>query len=288
MRKYFFIAALPLLFIASCTGTTEEYVATADSTSLAHDITDINSPSRKIAKTVDLRCRVKNILNTVSAIEEQTRDFGGLVALSELQSQTVERKTLHYKADSLKEVSIYNATAHLQLRVPAFLLDTMLATLPAMVNFIEYRNIRQDDRTLAYLRNAMKNELYTAKAASPKPAEAKEKPLKRTAVLKADSAKAEQIVDRRIDNLQLLDDVNYTTVNIDLSEESQVYTTVIPNTTYAASEPFHTQVVYSLGKGLDILKGITVMIITLWPILLIGTVIWMVYKSKQRNRFRPM
>jgi hypothetical protein len=286
MRKYLIIAALPLLFMASCAGTAEEYVATADSTSFANDITDINSPSRKIAKHVDVRCRVKDILNTVSAIEQRARSLGGMVAVSELQNQSAGRELLHYKADSLKEVNIYNATAHLQLRVPACLLDTMLATLPTMVDFIEYRNIRQDDRTLAYLRNAMKNQLYTAKAPVTKQPGATT--AGKAAVLKPDSVKAEQVVDRRIENLQLLDDVNYTTINMELSQKNQIYTSIIPDVSYAASEPFATQLSYGLNKGLDLLKGIVVVLVTIWPLLLIASVIWIMYINKQRKRTRPL
>lgn len=287
MRKYFFIAAVPLLFMMSCgAGHEDEYLAIADSTSFANDITDINSPSRKIAKQVEVRCRVKNILNTVTAIEERTRGLGGLVAVSELQNQSVERKLLHYKADSLKEINVYNAKAYLQLRVPAYLLDTMLATLPAIVDFIEYRNIKQDDRTLAYLRNSLKNELYTMNVGKPKKIAATAG--NKTISLKPDSAKAEQIIDRRIDNLQLLDDVNYTTINIELSQETQVYASVIPDVNYAASEPFTTQLTYSLSRGLDILKGLVVIIVTLWPLLLIGLITWIIYRLRQRKRFSTM
>ncbi|RYD58625.1 MAG: DUF4349 domain-containing protein [Sphingobacteriales bacterium] len=286
MLRYILIAVIPVILFSSCASNTEEYFSSADSTGFANDVTLLNSPSRKIVKQVEIKSKVKDVLNAVSAIEEMTRSLDGLVALSEMQTGRMEHKTLHYKVDSLKEVTVYNTTANLQVKVPSYLLDTMLVSLPALMDFVSYRNIKQDDRTLAYLRNSLKNELYVAKMET----DEKHTPIthRKQGVINADSSKAEQVVDRRIENLQLLDDVNYTTINIQLSQDGQVHTAIVPDVTYASKEPFSTQVLYALGGGLDILKGIVVLLVRIWPLLFMSAIIWVLYNTRLRRKAKSI
>lgn len=279
MRKSIIIPAALLLFTAACqhAPNENEYLASADSTELAHNPAALTSASRKIVKQADLRCRVKNIMETVSGIEQTVKSIGGMVSVSEMQNLPVRQNTLRYKADSLKEVFVYRPTAILKLRIPVAHLDTMLQTLPALVDFIEYRNIRQDDMTLAYLSNALKNE-SGAEIVRLSPAQD-------TLTYEAIATGTETIIDRKIENLQILDDVHYTRLSIALTQPDQLYTAIVPDPMYAASEPFFKKLGNNLAKGWHIILDIVAAFATLWPFaVLAGAIWWIVYRVKKRKQ----
>lgn len=284
MRKLLPFILVPALFAASCGASTEEYLATADSTSFANDITSITSPSRKIVKQADITCRTGNILAAVSGIEEKTRALGGLIAVSELKNHNTGHKVLQYKEDSLKEINTYNATAHLELRVPAEMVDSMLAAIPPMVDFIESRNFSQNDMTLAYLHNSLTNELHQKTIAQKQKEQAYAS--ETTEQLPDTTTKAEQVINRRIENLQLLDNVNYTLLSIELTQNDQVSTTVIADIDYISSQPFSAQFTYGLQKGWSILKGVAIAMAYSWPFLLAGLGIWVAFTYRRKKKLK--
>jgi hypothetical protein len=279
MRLSFIIIPLAciLLFAACNSADMEQYLSGADSTQLAHDISSLQSPSRKIVKQATLKCRTTNIMNTVASLEKTTLSLGGLVSVSEMNNQVVQQKTLRHTTDSLKEVNIYSTTAMLELRVPTEHLDSMLRTLPAIVDFTEYRNIRQEDLTYAYLSNALKNEAVTKDDSH------------HHGVAKAETktehaAAANTVIDRRLQNLQILDDINYTKILIELTQPNQVYTAIIPDPNYAVSEPFLGKLQYNISLGWDMILNVLVAFVALWPFLVIGAGLWWLFKIKRRKR----
>lgn len=279
MRISFIIAAITLCFFTVCNNASPEtYQASADSTVFADNPTALNSPSRKIAKQADVKCRVTNIISTVSAMEQFVNNVSGLVSVSEMENKPLKKTVLRYTHDSLKEVNEYEPIATLQLRIPHIYLDTFLQALPSMVDFIEYRNIRQDDKTLAYLANALKNKAVVEAA---KPASIKTS----KNIHNTDTASSQlAVVNRQIDNLQILDDVNYAKLSIELTQPKQLYTTVIPDTEYAASEPFMKRLGNNFMKGWEMLGNIFVAVMAIWPLVFLATIIFLAYGIRRRKR----
>ncbi|MCD6063564.1 MAG: hypothetical protein K0R82_1475 [Flavipsychrobacter sp.] len=265
------IAALLLLAACNASQSSKEYAAAAaDSTGFADDITSMHSSSRKIARSADIRCRVRNVQDATLALETTVTQLGGLVTQSTIESPAIEQRTLSYKPDSLKQVISYTPIAHLVLRVPAYHLDSLLHLLPQVTEFTEYRDLRQDDKTLAYLANALRNEAL-------RPAQLKSK-------IADTGINTLQAVDRRIDNLQILDDVHYATVSIELAQPAQVYTTTIINTDYAATEPFGRQLANSLYNGWAALQSLFVALVAVWPLWLMIATGWWLYVTRKRKQ----
>jgi hypothetical protein len=258
------VAALMLLAACNSAESNNEYVASADSTSFSEDASQLTSGSRKITRQADIQCRVRNVQDATLALETTVTKLGGLVAQSTISNQSVQEKLLSYKPDSLRQVTSYIPVASLVLRVPQYHLDSLLHLLPQMAEFTEYRGLRQDDKTLAYLANALKNEAL-------RPARQKSK-IADTGINTVES------VDRRIENLQILDDVHYATVTIELAQPALVYTTVIVNTDYIASEPFGTQLGDSLHTGWKFLQNLFVALVAVWPLGLALALGWTWYK----------
>ncbi|WP_276134044.1 DUF4349 domain-containing protein [Polluticoccus soli] len=273
MRYLIIPSAAAFLLLTACnasnTSLEKDYAAAADSTSFAGDASQINSSSRKIARTADLRCRVRNVQEATLELETKVQQLGGLAAQSTIENQSTEQRMLNYKPDSLKQVTSYTPVAHLVLRVPERHLDSLLRLLPRMSEFTDYRNITQDDKTLAYLANALKNEAL-------RPAQLKAK-------IADTGANTLESVDRRIQNLQILDEVHYATVSVELIQPMQIYTTTVVNTDYMTTEPFGSQLANSLSKGWLLVQSLVVALVAAWPLWLIVAGGWSWYVVRKRK-----
>ncbi len=256
MRYYILLCTLLAIILSSCAnGGQNEYLASADSTSFAGNAADINSSSRKISKEADIKCRVTDVLATTTHIEQMVKSMGGLVAESSFENAVIDQRQYSYTTDSLKQVRTYTPTAHLTLRVPAQYLDSMMQTLPAMVSFVEQRKLQQTDLTLAYLGNALKKQVTDTVT---------------------QTAQQLTAVDRRMENLHILDRVNYATLTVALVQPPQVYAEIIADTDAAIRAPFYKRIGQSFLKGVIVLEEMVVALLTIWPVWLIvlGIVIW--------------
>lgn len=284
MRKLIFLLFIPLLWLTACENSQEEYIASADSTTLAHNVSSMNSPSRKIIRTADVRCRVSNVYDAANKLEDFTRSLDGIVADSRMENNVTNSETIHYKPDSQKIAQTYTGTAHLTLRVPSFYLDTLMKQIPSLSSFINARNLKQQDVTLAYLSNAMKNE---AAGVAP-PVVVKKKGSHELVAnpkqTKIDSGKAEVVVDRRIENLQLLDDVNYATLTVELYQPGMADVLVVADPAYAARIPFSVQLTQSLSGGWYLLQNLFLVWVRLWPLWVLAAIGFGVYRLTRKRK----
>lgn len=262
-------AAVVLLSACNARESGQEFASAADSISFAGDVSQINSSSRKITRAADIKCRVRNVQDATLELERKVQQLDGLVAQSTIENRAVQERVLSYKPDSLRQVTSYTPVATLTLRIPEFYLDSLMRMLPQVAEFTDYRNLRQDDKTLAYLANALRNEAL-------RPALQKSK-------IADTGTNTLQAVDRRIENLQILDDVHYATVSVELTQPAQVYTTMVVNTDYAATESFGRQLANSLYKGWTALQGLFVALVAAWPLWLIVAIGWRWYVLKRRK-----
>jgi hypothetical protein len=263
MRYYILLCSLFVIALSSCSNNSQnEYLASADSTSLSGNVADINSSSRKISKDANIKCRVTDVLATTTHIEQMVKSMGGLVAESNFENAIIHQRQYSYTTDSLKQVRTYTPTAHLTLRISTQYLDSIMQTLPAMVNFVEQRKLQQTDLTLAYLGNALKKQVTDTVSQTEQQLTA---------------------VDRRMENLHILDRVNYATLTVALIQPAQVYTEIIADTDAAIRAPFYKRIGQSFLKGVIVLEEMIVALLTIWPVWLIvlGIVIW--YRRSNRK-----
>lgn len=284
MQKLIFLLFIPLLWLTACENSQEIYVASADSTTLAHDVSSMTSSSRKIIRTADIRCRVNNVYDAANKLEDITRSFDGIVADSRIENNITNSQTINYKPDSQKIAQTYTGTAHLTLRVPCYYLDTFMKQIPALTSFIDARSLKQQDVTLAYLTNAMKNE---ASGVAP-PVVVKKKGshelVENTQQTKVDSGKEDIVVDRRINNLQLLDDANYAMLQIELYQPGMADILVVANPDYATAIPLGLQLTQALSGGWNLLKNLFLIWVRLWPLWVLALIGVWIYKVSRKRK----
>jgi hypothetical protein len=279
MRPLLCYLLIPALTLAACqsgsdreAGQAAAYEAAADSTRFSHDITALNSPSRKRVRTADVRCRVSNVFNAALTLERAVAGMNGVVVESSMQNTFGELRDVPYSADSLKRIQLYTPTAHLTLRVPAAGLDSVVHTLTAMASFIDYRTLKEQDKTLDYLANALRNKDSGTSHIVP---EKEGTPLDVAAYR---DARKSQAIDRKIVNLGILDDVNYATFTVQLFQPQLADVQVVVNPDRITRAGFGTELLTALGNGVDVIRNIVLFLLQLWPFALLAAVVWVVYK----------
>jgi len=276
-----------VLLAGACSGGPSNYserevtaldstIATADSTGFSNDITSLQSPSRKLVRTADVRCRVNNVFEAISVLEHNVRGLDGMIAESTMQNEGVSVNDIYYSSDSLKRIMLYTPVANLTLRVPAASLDSVVYTLTSLSTFIDYRTLKQQDKTLAYLSNSMKN-----KAPEPKAIKASKQGNTLDIAVYQD-AKQETNTERRIENLSILDDVRYATFTVQLFEPNKADIQIIANPERIGRPGFGSRFLAALSNGTEMLGNLFIILITCWPFIILLTLALIIYK-----RFSP-
>ncbi|RAJ79142.1 uncharacterized protein DUF4349 [Chitinophaga dinghuensis] len=288
MRKSIPLWVLPALSLAACNVATErnqspnaemmanastgKLTEAADSVNFESDIESLNAASRKRVRTADVRCRVKNVFDATTALERVTKDLQGIVAESHQENTVSQDKYVPYSADSLMHVRMYSTVAQLTLRVPVNQMDSVVRVLSGMATYIDHRTLKDEDKTMQYLSNSLRNEIATQ---TPVPNK------KHTSldIAKYKDEKAEKVIDRQLNNLSLMDDVNNATITIAMVQPDRADVVVEVDPAAATRAGFGTELKNALYDGAVILRNILLFLITIWPFLLVGAMAWFLVKK---------
>lgn len=263
-------------------------LAVVDSSAVANDMSssaaveDQNS-KRKFIRTADTRFKVKDVAQSTYKIENVTKSCGGFVTLSELRSSVTENDETQISQDSLLKTTRYEVNNTMSLRVPNVKLDTLLRSLAKEVQFLDYRVIKADDVNLQLLANELsqKRNATTSKRLE-------------TAIdkkgnkLKEINESEENLASKReksdaslITNLSLKDQVNFSTVTLELYQNEQLkYELVANEKNVNAYRPnLGIQIWESIKTGWFALETILAFLVQLWPFFLLGFLSWMGWKK---------
>ncbi|WP_298736295.1 DUF4349 domain-containing protein [uncultured Chitinophaga sp.] len=255
------------------------YEIAADSTQFSNDIAALNSPSRKRIRTADVRCRVNNVFNATAALEQAVLSMNGVIVESTMRNSFGRLSEAPYSADSMKRIQLYTPTAYLTLRVPAAGLDSIVRILTAMSSFIEHRTLKEQDKTLDYLSNALKNKDTEKNADQLSPGK-NSTPLD---VAAYQDAKRNVAIDRRIINLGILDDVNYATFSVQLFQPEVADIQVVVDPGKVVRAGFGAELLSAAGDGVEIFRNVFIFLLRLWPFWIAGAAGWYLYRRKWGN-----
>jgi Domain of unknown function (DUF4349) len=284
---------LPLFSLASCgSADRREYagapapsakaiVETADSTAVPAANAPINSAARKIILTADFHCKVKNVFVATTKLEQLVKSVGGVVQESHMDNNDIETRTAYYTADSNRQTMTYKTTAQLTLRVPSMHLDSVINAIPGLTSFIDSRTLKQNDVTYKYLTNELKNQVGATTSARVK------KSNNTVAAQVYDDGKTEQKIDRKVENLEMQENVNYATVTVSLSEPEQVIVTTVANTDYLSRPTFGTQCRSALNTGWEFVRVLAVLLIRIWPLLILVIIGFAIFRFFFRRQPIP-
>ncbi len=244
----------------------------------------LNSPERKVVHTADFHCKVKNVFTAATRLEEMVKSLGGVVQESNMDNGNYDYRTSYYTADSLRQTVTYTTTATLILRVPASYLDSVVNEIPRLSTFVVSRVLKQSDVTYRYLSNELKNQIGNTKTTSEAAMKLARKSKEPIEVQEYEDNKQEQKINRKLDNMALLDDVNYATVNVSFTQPEQVYIQTIVNPNFYTGSPYVLQFKEALGKGWDMIKQIVISLVSIWPVCLLFCFLFLIIRRFRNKR----
>jgi len=108
-------------------------------------------PERRFVRTASLKFKVPSVSEAVTVIENRTRALGGYVGFSHFVNNVLDSSGISISRDSSMQIIHYGTSGFLTLRVPDFMLDSLLADLRPMSSVILDREIRADDVSIQML-----------------------------------------------------------------------------------------------------------------------------------------
>ena len=259
--------------------------ATTDSTSVISSSAAVENKNsnRKFVRTADVKFKVKNVAKSTYAIEDATTKFGGFVTYTNLQSNIHSEDRTKVSQDSTLVTTKYKVDNNITIRVPNTKMDTAIKTIAKQIHFLDYRIIKADDVSLQMLSNELTQKRSNSSEKRLENAiDSKGKKLNQ--VVKAEEtldAKKEQNDASKLQNLSLQDQVNFSTLTLNIYQDESIKQEMVANekSINAYRPNIGLQIWDSIKTGWFMLENIVSFIVVLWPFALIGFLGFFGYKK---------
>ena len=270
--------------VAEETSDYSENVAT-DSTSVVSSSAAVENKNsnRKFVRTADVKFKVKNVAKSTYAIEDATTKFGGFVTYTNLQSNIHNEDRTKVSQDSTLVTTKYKVDNNITIRVPNTKMDTVIKTIAKQIHFLDYRIIKADDVSLQMLSNELAQKRSNSSEKRLENAiDSKGKKLNK--IVKAEEtldAKKEQNDASKLQNLSLQDQVNFSTLTLNIYQDESIKQEMVANekSINAYRPNIGLQIWDSVKTGWFMLEHIISFIVVLWPFALIGFLGFLGYKK---------
>ncbi len=270
--------------VAEETSDYSENVAT-DSTSVVSSSAAVENKNsnRKFVRTADVKFKVQNVAKSTYAIEDATTKFGGFVTYTNLQSNIHNEDRTKVSQDSTLVTTKYKVDNNITIRVPNTKMDTVIKTIAKQIHFLDYRIIKADDVSLQMLSNELAQKRSNSSEKRLENAiDSKGKKLNQ--VVKAEEtldAKKEQNDASKLQNLSLQDQVNFSTLTLNIYQNESIKQEMVANekSINAYRPNIGLQIWDSVKTGWFMLENIVSFIVVLWPFALIGFLGFIGYKK---------
>ena len=281
-----------LLFSCKKSEAAAEETAFESSTQLTDSISSSaavqkKGDNRKFIRTADLKFKVKNVPQATYAIENATSQFGGYVSYTNLQTIVSDQFETKISQDSILETTKFSVENNITIRVPNTKLDTLLKVISKQIAFLDYRLIKADDVSLQMISNQLaQNRKTDHQKRVEKAIDSKGKKLNDiTHAEKELSNEKEQSDATKIENISLQDQVNFSTVKLEIYQGESIKQERMANNRNKSDYQTNIgiQILDALKNGWYILKEIIIFIFNIWPFLLISGISFIIYKKYLRK-----
>jgi hypothetical protein len=265
--------------------------AKADTVSYAYDPKTSKIPEDKLmVRTAAMNFKVEKLQKTSQKIAAITANCGGEIWNSHLQTEVQNTITTKVSADSLMEVITYRQTNEMTIRVPSKNLDSLLVRLEDLSELLHNKEVTTENVSFDYLSNELKSKNMARTQERYEDAiDTKKSNLEKYTNAEYSNIEMQNnVIDRQIENLALLDKVNYSTVKISIYQDTQAYKNIVANLHSDQFEPpFGASVLMAVQDGWNFMLGALVFFIRIWPlyIFLIAVFFLIRYLEKLKVKF---
>lgn len=229
--------------------------------------------SKKFIKTANLRFKVNNVEKSTHRIEQLALRIGGYIHQSQIRSNYVGGRNVEISADTIMEVTIYRIENSMLIRVPSIYFDSVLTEISKLYTYLESRDVKTEDVSTIFLRNKLKQEKRAEYEKRIQKAVDKA-PRKLDDIVMAEkqaSDLADMAIDKKIENYQLQDRIDFSTIQLDFYQPNMLYKEYVQNIKLTEYQPNFWQKAWKALKGgwyaiLEILIGL----LYIWPLYLVG------------------
>lgn len=280
-RSALFISSALLLFACGVAekdrmAYAEEQKAVADSVAAympGLNTDTINGITHNFIRTASMKCRVNNVLSSTRKIEEIARELGGYVTQSNLNSDAGWSHSAQVSKDSVMELVHYTTSSNLTLRVPAEEMDSLLNRVSAIALFVDFRHIQASDvKTKIFANRLAKRRYAEYKKRVQTKSDRNSDKLNQNVSAEENALEKQTLADnKRIETVELADQVNYCTVSCSLYQPSMTYTSMQAMTPQMEvyEPPFYAKLGTAFMNGFELLKGFLLGLVNLWSVILI-------------------
>jgi len=234
--------------------------------------------NRKLIKTANLRFKVRNVENATQQIEQVTSRFGGFILSSSIKNNIYTYDEYRVSKDSMMVVGVNNIENNITLRVPEYYLDSALFYIGKIWIKLDERTINAEDVTIKILSNELRAKLYQKTATHINTAADKNQN-RLNDVVNAEQTAAnylENTINKKIENLELQDKIDYSTITLSLYQDKVLYKEMIANVdTEQYAQSFGSEMVDSLAFGWKIFKAFLLFLVKCWSLILISIIIFL-------------
>lgn len=241
-------------------GSQETEESTNDLKKQSHENAPKQDKSTKIIKDGYLELEVKGI-------EKVKREVDSIL----------KKYNAYYENDQYNN-SEYQSNYSLKIRIKASSFDQMVNNVMDIEGIVKSKNINARDVTDDYYDTEAR--LNSSKKYLTRYYDllSKAKSIKDIMEIEAKIQQIQVEIDSYEGRLKYMDDqVSYSTLNLTLKENHEFYN-------QSTKQHFGKKIVNAFKAGTDILANIVLVLITLWPLLLIGILFW-VFRKKIMSRF---
>lgn len=278
-----FIAIPVSLLLYSCSANKEK-MEQEERSSLADSVSSlISSSASKVNKadsnhtfirTANIKFKVKDVRKATFTIEDVVSRHNGFVTFTNLTGNLTYKQETKVSEDSLMEATHYNVDNSLTIRVPNTQLDSVLREIAPLMEFLDHRTIKADDIKFTLLSNQLAEKRYAQhKQRFTNAIDTKGKKLRETAGAEDDLlAKQESADNTRIETMELLDQVNYSTVTLYIYQPETITYALIagPKTIEPYKPSFLKQLGAAFVSGWHMFEELILFFAQIWGVLLIA------------------
>ena len=283
-----------LVIIASCAkkneaeGTYEdidlkslESEAVADSTTAPISMAASQEvEGKKFVRKADVNMEVSDVYQATIYIENTLKEMGGFVTLSNYRSEVLEEKVFPQSDEKSMLVREYITKNQMQVRVPTEKLSDFLKQLNDKNIFLRERIITAED---------VSTNIKMAELEKQRMAKHKAQLSQQTNTIKNAEAVNEnerELIYQKINDLNLADELKYSTVEIYLSEpKSKISQVEIPNTK-SLKNKYHGGFGYSIkeafANGFYGFQQFLILVAHAWMFILAGILGIFVWKNRKK------
>lgn len=271
---------------ASAEMVAESSVVTDSSSDVVSYAANQEIKDKKFTKTAEVDMEVKNVYDATVHIEKNLKDLGGFVTVSRLNTNIVSEKTYETSDTEAMLVKKFKTENRMQVRVPTQNLGDFLTTINDKKLFLNTRIILAEDVT----NNSKISEMETENLQKTGNVIAKMK--NNGEKVEKTENNLEQNKQQKIENLNLSDNLKYSTVDIYITEPKLSVAEIAVTNTKNIDNKYKFNFLYDLKnafvEGFYLVQKILVGLISIWPILLIsGGIFYLVKKKKLQIKGKP-